>query len=92
MMKPGMYCTRVNEICKRHLLNPAQTLIDRLCHQPEDQRIINRDETIHGIINYFSQHLLHLCFLFVKQTAPRQEAKVQFVFWRLILILHIAPV
>ena len=47
----------VNQLCKSHLMYSPETLIVRMRDHLEDQRIINGDESIYGVIYDLSDRL-----------------------------------
>ena len=46
-----MYCARINQVRKSHLMNAAETLVKRMRDNVEYQGVIDSDESINGIVN-----------------------------------------
>ncbi len=54
VMESGMHGAWIDEESEGHLVNPAQSLIEGMLNDIENQRMINCDESVHGVIHYFS--------------------------------------
>src|SRR4030095_14394508 len=65
MMQPGMNCTRINQMCKSHLVNITQPLINRMRYNLQDQWMINSNKPINRIVDDLAYHR-HCCCVFVK--------------------------
>src|SRR5450432_2483093 len=55
----GMYGSRINKIRKAHLLYTAQSLIKRMAHQFQYQRMVDGNKSINGIIDNFLRTVSH---------------------------------
>ena len=60
-----MHRAWIDEVSKSHLVNPAKTLVIRVRNDAEYERMIDRDKTIHRIVDDFA-HERHCCCVFVK--------------------------
>jgi hypothetical protein len=65
MVQPGMHGARIDEVSKSHLVNAAKTLIVGVRNDAEYERMVDRDKTIHRIVDDFP-HKRHCCCVFVK--------------------------
>ena len=74
MVKPGMNGAGIDEMSKSHLVYIAKTLIVWMRNNLEDQRVINSNKTIHGVVDDLAD-LLHCCF-FVKGRAAKVQRQV----------------
>jgi hypothetical protein len=62
MMKTGMNSTRVNKMCKCHLVNAAKALIVGMRNNIQYQWMIDSNKTINGIVDYLPG-VGHVAFL-----------------------------
>src|SRR5215470_6643648 len=65
MVQPRMHGTGIDEVSKSHLVNAAKALVIRVRNDAEYERMVDRDKTIHRIVDDFS-HKRHRCCVFVK--------------------------
>src|SRR5204862_6900890 len=69
MMQPGMNSTGIYKMCKCHLVNITQSLIEWMGNYLQDQRVINRNKAIYRIVDDLANRR-HCCF-FVKGPSGR---------------------
>jgi hypothetical protein len=54
MVQAGMYRTGVHQLCHRHLVDAAETLIPGVADNLHHQRVLQADESVNGVVNNFS--------------------------------------
>ena len=60
-----MHGTRIDKVSKSHLVNTSKTLIIGVSNYAKYERMVDRDKTIHWIVDDFP-HKRHCCCVFVK--------------------------
>src|SRR6188768_2126543 len=62
MMKTGMNSSGINKMGECHLVNATKTLIVRMSNNIQYQRVIDRNKTINGVVDYLPG-VGHVAFL-----------------------------
>jgi hypothetical protein len=59
MMQTGMHSAGINEMRKGHLVNSPQTLVIRMRNNRKNERIINCDKAVNGVVDDLSDAIRH---------------------------------
>jgi hypothetical protein len=68
-----MHRTRINQLRHRHLLDPPQPLVIRMPNDRKDQRVIDGDKTMNGIIDDLSLDWRHPVAELLNQTVAKKQ-------------------
>ena len=75
MMQPGMHRARVHQVGERHLMNASQTLVPGMRDHLKNQRIIDGNKTVNGVINNLSDAVCHSLPAILLKLLPKAAGK-----------------
>jgi hypothetical protein len=75
MMQAGMHCTRINQVCKCHLMNASQTLVPGMRDHLKNKWVIDGNKTVYGVINDLSYAVCHSLPAILLKLLPKAAGK-----------------